>query len=214
MNFIKICGIKRKKIEIGNKKFNRFFRKCKKIPCIIYGKDFNIPFYTTVDELNKIINYNKKCGVFIKLEDDQIKAIPKEIQYDVIKDTIIHVDFYKLNDSIPIILHIPIEFIGRPIGVIKGGRCSFSIKELTIKSLPNNIPECIKVNIDHLDIGDKITVKNIEKDKFTILQSSDSLIVKIKMSRIISKEENKKEENKKEENKKEEDKKEKKMNSN
>ncbi|WP_185873412.1 50S ribosomal protein L25 [Blattabacterium cuenoti] len=204
MDFIKICGKIRKKIEIGNKKCNNFFRKNKKIPCIIYGKNLNIPFYATVDELNKIMIHNKKCGVFIKLEDNKyIKAIQKEIQYDSVKDTIIHVDFYKIEDSSPIILNIPIEFIGRPIGVIKGGECNYFIKKLIIKSIAKNMPECIRINIHNLDVGDKIVVKNLKINKYIILNSDDELIVKIKIPRVIrtSKEENKKEENKKEENK-------------
>ncbi|WP_185877479.1 50S ribosomal protein L25 [Blattabacterium cuenoti] len=181
MKYITIYGEKRNIVK-------KCIRSNNKIPCILYGKNINIPFFSSLEEIKKIVFNKKICGVIIKLKinDNQynnIKAIHKEIQFDPVKDNILHVDFYKIEESTPIILHIPIIFIGRPIGVSKGGECFIPIKKLKIKVFPINIPEYIKIDINHLDIGNKIIIKDLKKENYTILHSYNTLLVKIKKSR-------------------------------
>lgn len=200
MEFINIYGKKRN----IKKKFNKYktYKDTNKVPCILYGKKLNIPFSSSLKELKKIVYSRKLHWIIIKLEgyNEKIKAITKEVQFDPIKDQIIHIDFYKINEKIPIVIDVPIIFIGRSIGVSKGGEYYSSIKKIKIKSLPKNIPNCIKLNISEMDIGDKIMVKDLLNDKYRILHSNNTLIARVKTSRSIQENEDKN--NEKEEEKK------------
>ncbi|WP_185865126.1 50S ribosomal protein L25 [Blattabacterium cuenoti] len=190
MKYINIYGEER---NTKNRNYINFIRKSKKIPCILYGKNINIPFSTSLEVLKDIILNTDIFGIILTLKgiDKPIKAIKKEVQYDPVKDNILHVDFYKIDKLTPIILNIPIKFSGIPIGVSKGGEYYSPIKNLKIKALPYNIPEFININIDSLDIGDKMNVKEIKNDKFIILNPDNTLIIRIKDTRTsrVNKEE-------------------------
>ncbi|WP_185869164.1 50S ribosomal protein L25 [Blattabacterium cuenoti] len=207
MKYVNIYGQKR---NVG-KKAVRSIRLSGKIPCILYGKDINIPFFTSLENLKKIVYTTEFHGVIIQIEGyENINAVRKEIQFDPVNDKILHVDFFQINESKPIILEIPIKFFGRPIGVSKGGEYYSPIRKLKIKAFPSNIPEYIKLNIDSLDIGDKIIVDDLYNSQYVILHSSNTLIARVKNSRINikeSQEENKEDQKEKENPKGEEDKK-------
>ncbi|WP_185871207.1 50S ribosomal protein L25 [Blattabacterium cuenoti] len=196
MKYVNIYGKKR---NVGKKNV-RFIRISENIPCILYGKDINIPFYTASENLKKVMRYGDIHGVNIKIEgyDKNIKAVQKEIQFDPVSDEILHVDFYKIEESKPIKLSLPVKFVGRPIGVTKGGEYYSLIRKLKIKAFPSDIPEFIKIDISSLDIGDRIIVKDLQNVKYSILDPVQTLIARVKNSRTTIKEEdNKNKEDKK-----------------
>ncbi|WP_341656500.1 50S ribosomal protein L25 [Blattabacterium cuenoti] len=200
MKYVNIYGNKRK---IG-KKYVRFIRNSGKIPCILYGKNINIPFSIPLESLKKIVYTTEIYGITLKIEgyDQRINAIRKEIQFDPVNNKILHVDFYKINQSKPIILEIPVKTVGRPIGVEKGGEYYSFIRKLKVKASPSNMPESIELNINFLDIGDKIIVKDLYNDQYTILHPSHTLISRVKSSRTIIKSSQEKENQEEKENKK------------
>ncbi|WP_185862257.1 50S ribosomal protein L25 [Blattabacterium cuenoti] len=201
MKYINIYGEKR---NVG-KKSVRSIRLSGKVPCILYGKNINIPFSTSLESFKKIVYTTKVYGVIIKIEgyDKNINAIQKEIQFDSIKNEILHADFCIIDELQPIILEIPIKFFGRPIGVIKGGEYYSTVRKIKVKAFPSNIPEYIKLDISSLDIGDRITVENLYNNQYTILHPSHSLIARVKNSRItkVDKEEEENKEDQKKEKK-------------
>ncbi|WP_185876956.1 50S ribosomal protein L25 [Blattabacterium cuenoti] len=182
MKYLNIYGKKR---SIG-KKAVRSIRLSKEIPCILYGKNINIPFSTSLESLKKIVYTREVCGVIIQLEEysEKITAIKKEIQFDPVSEKILHADFFQIDESKIIVLEVFIKFSGRPIGVYKGGEYYSAIKKLKIKAFPSNIPKYIKLNISTLDIGDRITVENLYNDKYVILHPSNTLIASVKNSRL------------------------------
>ncbi|WP_185871766.1 50S ribosomal protein L25 [Blattabacterium cuenoti] len=207
MKYVNIYGKKR---DVG-KKAVRTIRLSGKVPCILYGKNINIPFFTSLEYLRNIIYTVKVYGVILNIEgyDQNINAIRKEIQFDPVSDKILHVDFYKIDKSKPIILEIPIKSFGRPIGVTKGGVYYSTIRKLKIKAKPDEMPEYIQLNIDSLDIGDRITVENLYNNQYTILHPSHTLIANVKHSRAVKDiQEEQEEKDKEEKDKEEKDKKE------
>ncbi|QIK16835.1 50S ribosomal protein L25 [Blattabacterium sp. DPU] len=183
MRYVNIYGYKR---DIGRKAV-RSIRINGKIPCILYGKNINVPFSASLDSLKKIIYTTESYGIILNIEgyDQKINAIRKEIQFDPVDEKILHVDFYKIDELKPIILEIPVKSFGRPIGVAKGGVYHFAIRKLKVKAYIDNMPEYIKLDINSLNIGDKIIVENLSNDRYTILHPSHTLIASVKNSRII-----------------------------
>ncbi|WP_185858644.1 50S ribosomal protein L25 [Blattabacterium cuenoti] len=182
MKYVNIFGEKR---NIG-KKAVLSIRNSGNIPCILYGKKINIPFSTSLENLKKIVYATKVHGVIIQIKGykKNINAIQKEIQFDSIKEKILHADFCEIEELEPITLEIPMRYLGRPIGLAKGGEYYSSIRKLKVKALPIHIPEYIKLNISSLDIGDRITIKDLYNDQYTILHPSHTLIARVKRSRI------------------------------
>ncbi|MDH3005041.1 MAG: 50S ribosomal protein L25, partial [Candidatus Shikimatogenerans sp. JK-2022] len=109
-----------------NKKLNIFVTKKDKknkkgyVPCIIYNKYLNLPCNISLLEINKIIK-NKEYIVNVCIENKKkIICLIKDIQYNIFKNKIIHIDFYKIENNIPFICYVNVKLIGYSIGVSKG----------------------------------------------------------------------------------------------
>ncbi|MFN3407325.1 MAG: 50S ribosomal protein L25, partial [Caldimicrobium sp.] len=90
------------------------------------------------------------------------QAILKEIQKDPVSDLFIHLDFQLIEEGRPIEVEVPLEFVGKPIGITKGGILEIILHELTIECLPTEIPDKIVVDISNLDIGDSLHVRDLQ----------------------------------------------------
>ncbi|WP_185860017.1 50S ribosomal protein L25 [Blattabacterium cuenoti] len=184
MQYVNIYGKKR---NIG-KKFIEPIRLSGEVPCILYGKNINIPFSTSLEIFKKLVYPPEVYWVSIQIEGEykNIKAVKKEIQIDPISEKILHADFCKIEDYKPITLEIPIKTFGRPIGVSKGGEYYSPIRKLKVKAIPSYFPEYIKLDVQYLDIGDRITVKDLLKKEYHILHPLNTLVARVKNSRIVS----------------------------
>ncbi|MCS7243471.1 MAG: 50S ribosomal protein L25 [Candidatus Calescibacterium sp.] len=151
------------------------------VPACLYGKDIQ----------NKTISISLKDAtklrtgqiVQLKIDGDYYRSVVKEIQYDYLKDKIIHVDFMALVEGRFIEIEVPLEITGESQGVKKGGILQVLLNTLKLKVLPNNIPEKIVLNVTNLDIGDSIHVSdlvNIEEFKgIKFVNRADTTIVTV-----------------------------------
>ncbi|WOX79123.1 50S ribosomal protein L25 [Candidatus Shikimatogenerans bostrichidophilus] len=157
------------------------------IPGVIYNKNLNFPFYISLSEINKLIN-KKKYIIYLTINNNKKKHICliKDIQYNVFRNKILHIDLYKINVNKPFIAFINIKIIGNSIGVSKGGICNNPLKKIKIKTLLKYYPKYFKIDITNLDIGDKIYIKDILENNKNIkfLHPINQIIVSIKMLKI------------------------------
>jgi len=156
------------KREKAGKEFSKKLRKKGFIPAILYGKDIEpLPITVKYSEFEKIYKRVKGETVvftldFIKEKDLKKQAILKEIQRDPVTDRFIHLDFQSIEEGRPIEVEVPLEFVGKPVGITKGGILEIMLHELTIECLPREIPDKIVVDISHLDLGDSLHVRDIK----------------------------------------------------
>lgn len=95
-----------------------------------------------------------------KLED--YSAIVKEEQHDPVTDEVLHVDFKRISLKEEIEVKAPIVAKGEAIGVKRdGGSVDQILWELNVICLPMDMPEEIVVDVNALEIGDSIYVKDI-----------------------------------------------------
>lgn len=143
-------------------------RKAGYIPAILYGKGIEpIPFLVPYSEFEKIHNRYKGEAViytfeFTNGETVRKQAVLKEYQRHPVTDKFIHLDFQVIEEGATIEIEVPLEFVGKPVGITKGGILEIMLHELTIECLPRDIPDKIIVDISHLDIGDSLHVRDIK----------------------------------------------------
>lgn len=112
-----------------------------------------------------------------------VNAVLQDIQFHPVTDHILHVDFYQLFEDKPVSMDIPVRLTGNSPGVRNGGRLLFRNRKLTIRALPENLPDFFNVDISSLKIGDNITVETLKNDDFTILHPDNTVVVQVKMAR-------------------------------
>ena len=181
---MKSITIKGSERESVGKKSTKALRNAGKIPCVVYGGEK--PLHFSADELafkNLVYTANAHT-VKVDLDGDKkVKAVMQDVQFHPVTDKILHIDFYQLFDDKPVTMDIPVRLQGNSPGVRNGGRLLFRKRKLSIKALPDNLPDFFDIDISELMIGDNISVETLLNDDFTILHPESTVVVQVKTAR-------------------------------
>ena len=181
---MKSITIKGSERESVGKKATKALRNAGKVPCVIYGGEK--PLHFSADELsfkNLVYTPNAHTAVIELDNGDKIDAVMQDIQFHPVTDKIIHIDFYQLFKDKEVTMDIPVTLEGNSPGVRSGGRLLFRKRKLTIKALPDNLPDFFNVDISKLKIGQNISVESLRNDDFTILHPDTTVVVQVKTAR-------------------------------
>jgi large subunit ribosomal protein L25 len=186
MKTIEIKGTYR--TELG-KKSSKEIRKAGNVPCVIYGKEKNIHFYTHELNFKNLVYTPAAHLVKIILEDKEYGAVLKDMQFHPVKDNILHADFIEIHDKKAVVINIPIKVNGDSIGVIAGGKLSIKRRNLKVKGFANDLPEALDVDITNLKIHQGIKVGDLSYPGIELLDPKKSLVLTIATSRVAQKSE-------------------------
>ena len=171
--------------EVGKERVKKL-RSNGFIPAIVYGLNFdNINISVPFKEFREIIyDYGTSCIFKLKLDNDEIPTIVKEIQRDYLGADIIHIDFYRIQKEREIEMALPLVHIGIPIGETDGGILEQHVYNIKIKSLPENIPLRVEVDVSNMKIGDNLTLGNIKlPDGVSLLDSPEIILFTLMLPR-------------------------------
>ena len=139
------------------------------LPAVVYfhGKDA-LSVKVARGTLLKLVHQHRLESVIINLkikDDKKAKGRPclvKEIQYDPVREDIIHVDFNEISLTEAIKVNVPVQVKGEAIGVKQeGGSLEHLLWEIEVECLPTNIPKEIQIDVTALKMGDAIHVKDM-----------------------------------------------------
>jgi large subunit ribosomal protein L25 len=181
MKSIEIKGTPR--TDLGSK-FATRLRNEGQVPCVVYGGQEPIHFYTD-NKSFKVIAYTPDVyAVTINLGDRSVKAVMQDLQFHPVTDNILHADFIELVDGKAVQVDLPINLMGTARGVRNGGRLKQNMRKLTVKALPQDLPASIDINMEPLRIGQSIKVEDIKKaGNYEFMNSGGAVIVSIATSR-------------------------------
>ncbi|MBW1828061.1 MAG: 50S ribosomal protein L25 [Deltaproteobacteria bacterium] len=179
----------------------RRLRRDNKVPAIFYGPKTE-PVMLAVDypELNRIMKHSSGDNVIIDLQfqsdhgAETRKVMLKELLLDPIKDTCLHADFYEISMDKEITVNIPIRLINTPEGVALGGVLQHIRRELTISCLPSNLVDFFELDVESLQIGDSLHIRDIEIPEGITSLDEDHLTVAIVAAPTVVEEEEEEEE--------------------
>ncbi|MCK0160895.1 50S ribosomal protein L25/general stress protein Ctc [Allomuricauda sp. F6463D] len=181
---MKSITIKGSQRESVGKVSTKALRNAGKVPCVLYGGDKPVHFSADEIAFKDLVYTPNAYTAVIELEGGQkFDAVLQDIQFHPVTDKIIHIDFYQLFEDKPITMKIPVRLEGNSPGVRNGGRLLFRKRKLSIRALPNLLPDFITVDISKLKIGQTIAVETILNDDYTFLHPDSTAIVQVKASR-------------------------------
>jgi len=158
------------------------------IPAISYGADKkNIPVFVKYKNILDITKKVTLTGTILnlKISDKTYPVIIKEIQKDFVTNIPTHIDFQIISMKEKIEVKIPIKLIGEEEAVkLTGGMVDFPMREVRIKCLPKDIPQHIEINVANLKIGEGIYVKDLNQEKYTILEDQNAIVVHVIAKKI------------------------------
>jgi large subunit ribosomal protein L25 len=152
-----------KRAEIGGRGINRM-RKQGLIPAVLYGKKIEAePLVIKYSEIREIlVKQGKSVFLTLNVDGEKHAAVIKDIQYDVVKGDLMHIDLLKVSLTEKIHAEVPLRIRGREI-VEKGGNIVVQhMNEVMVECLPQNTPHYIDVDISHLQHGESVTVADLK----------------------------------------------------
>ena len=158
-------------------------RKNNGVPCVLYGGGENIHFTVTNDELRNLVYTPHIYIVDLIIDGKKYNAIMKDIQFHPVKDNILHVDFYQIDESKPIVMEVPVQLEGLAEGVKAGGKMSLQMRKLKVKALYNVIPERLVINVSHLGLGKTIKVGELNYDGLELMNAKEAVVCAVKLTR-------------------------------
>jgi len=150
------------------------------VPGVLYGHGEK-PVTVAVEEkpFGKLLQTaGKNVLITLDLEGKSESALVKDIQRDIIKRNMIHVDFQRVVMSEKIEVSIPIHVVGEAPGVkVSGGLLEHLTRAVKVRCLPSNIPPAIAVDVSALEIGQSILVRDLKPMEGVELLTDPALII-------------------------------------
>ncbi|MBL0154465.1 MAG: 50S ribosomal protein L25 [Chitinophagaceae bacterium] len=159
------------------------------VPGVIYGGAQEVNFYAPVAAFKTLVYTPSFQKAEVKIDGKSYECILKDLQFDKVDDSLIHVDFMELVGDKKVIATIPLKFVGVSKGVKDGGKLIIKMKNLKVKTLPKYLTEQIEVNIDELDLNGNIRVEDVKIDHYEILNSPRIPIASVVLTRQLKQEE-------------------------
>ena len=152
--------------EAGSKHKARRLRRGGKIPGILYGPKTQ-PVALEIDRKDfssRVADLEGSHLVRLKSTSSALAdrvALVKEVQYHPITGDVIHTDLYEVDLSARIQVRVPLHFVGKAEGVVRGGILQPVVREVEVECLPLDIPEFFNVEVSGLDIGDSVHIEDL-----------------------------------------------------
>lgn len=145
----------------------RAIRREGRIPGIVYGgndEPLNIALETK--EVSKQIQtgHFQSTVYMIDMEGTKIRAIPRDVQVDPVRDFPIHVDFMRLAKNAEVDVDVPVHFLneGASPGLKRGGVLNVVRHEISLRCPADRIPEAIEIDLSGLEIGESIHISAVK----------------------------------------------------
>ncbi len=145
----------------------RAVRREGRVPGVVYGdkkEPQNISF--AYNELQPHVNTGRFMSTLVDLEVDGtvVRAIPRDIQFEPVRDFISHVDFLRLGKGARIHVEVPVHFknhLDSP-GIKKGGVLNIVRHEIDLYCPADFIPDEILIDLTGLEIGQSIHISAVK----------------------------------------------------
>ncbi|MEZ4384674.1 MAG: 50S ribosomal protein L25 [Nannocystaceae bacterium] len=160
----------------------RSLRRAGRIPGIIYGQGGD-RFALSVDgrELEKAVDPTRRWNTWFNLTiKEEGKAERSEScmvidrQVDPVRREIIHLDFLRVDPAKEIDTQVPVEYVGRAIGVQAGGKLKTYRRYVKIASVPGNIPVKVVINIANLDGDQTMRISDLQVEGFRLREKPNA----------------------------------------
>lgn len=179
-----------------------------KIPAVINGgKVVTLPYEGTLKEGEKVVEIADGRGLIttdiaVKMEDvrkliytpdifevemdingEKKMAVMKEIQFQPVKDTVLHIDFLEVTPEKPIVMEVPVQIEGHAEGVKAGGKLTMSMRKLKVKAIYTEIPERLVVNVDNLGLGKSLAVGDLHFEGLELMNAKNAVVCAVQLTR-------------------------------
>jgi large subunit ribosomal protein L25 len=153
------------------------------VPCVLYGGEQQIHFYSPMILFRELVYTNEAHFVHINIEGEEAQAILQEVQFHPVSEIILHADFLKIAEDRKIKMNIPARLVGQAPGVAKGGALVRKRAALKVYGFPKDMPDHIDVNVSELDFHHAVKVGDMKLEGLDFLDPKQATIAAVEVPR-------------------------------
>lgn len=142
-------------------------RAAGQIPAVIYQKGEENEL-VQVKDLEFAHVYNKAGSsslVDLVIDSDTKKVLIKEVQRHPYRNEVLHVDFQGVRMDEAVRLMVPVVLLHRDEIRVQPSILLQMIDEIEVECLPGDIPAQAEVDVENMQIGDVITIADLDVSK-------------------------------------------------
>jgi large subunit ribosomal protein L25 len=138
------------------------------VPAILYGAGgAPLPLAVAPAEVQRALHAHAAGGILVGLrlpgEAEARPAVVRDLQFDPVRDSLIHIDFQAVRMDEEITVEVPIHVVGEAAGVKEqSGVLAVLLRTVEVSVLPSQIPERLDVDVSALRIHDVATVADLQ----------------------------------------------------
>ena len=138
----------------------RRLRAAGAVPAVLYGHGQpNVCLSLSAEALEAAIRHGSRLVNLTGALTE--RAFVRELQWDTFGLHLVHVDLTRVSEHEMVEVTVAVELRGEAPGVREGGVIQHLIHQLDIECEVGLIPDKLYVNINHLKLGDMITVGQV-----------------------------------------------------
>ncbi|MGI6404985.1 MAG: 50S ribosomal protein L25/general stress protein Ctc [Syntrophaceticus sp.] len=165
-------------------------------PAVLYGREVgNIIIQVPTKELENIIAKHSISSSLINLnmsngeEEESYMVMCREIQRDPLRGDLLHADFLQVVLTEEIETEVRIVLVGEAPGVQEGGILQHMLRSVTVSCLPTNMPDRLEADISGLNMGDQVTVGDLEAPEGVQIVSEPNSVIALVVAPMAEEEE-------------------------
>jgi len=174
---------------------SRRLRKEGMVPGIVYGAGKDPEMISVAHNiLLQHLDHEAFYSHILSLDVDGKKqnVVLKDLHRHPSKPFILHMDLLRITADEKLKMNVPLHFLGadQAVGVKAGGNISYSVNDVEVSCLPQDLPEYIEVDVTQLEIGDGLHLSDIkvpegvEIPQLALGEDHNVLIVSVQAARV------------------------------
>lgn len=153
------------------------------VPCVVYGNGDNVHFSVYESDFKNLVYTPNSYLVRLDIDGNQKMAKLQDMQFHPVSEAITHADFLEITVDSPIKVRVPIHITGNSPGVREGGKLNVKIRKLLVEGMIQDLPDSIEVNVDSLELGKNIRVRDIDAGNLKMLDTPENSVVSVNVTR-------------------------------
>jgi large subunit ribosomal protein L25 len=167
-----------KRVRLGSREARRLRREGM-LPGVIYGHGDEQPVKMNAHEFMTTVGYAKSLGIVeLHLDDQKLKGIIKDVQWNSLSDKPVHIDLQQVSDNQILTVPVPVHLEGLPKGVsVDGGILDHSLHEVNLTVKASDIPPEITVDISEMRMNDRLHLSDLKLPEGIQIDLTTDLVI-------------------------------------
>lgn len=172
--------------ELRTKGYLNDLKRRQMVPAIVYGQEKQpLPIALEKRQLTRVFNHFGYRGLFsLELEGEKapLMVLVREVQRHPVSGDFTHLDFLTVNMTEKITSVVPVQVAGEEEVLSRGFLLQLGAKEVEVTCLPGDLPDAIRCDVSALEVGEKITMGDLQVPPKVEVNDDKEVLVAIVLS--------------------------------